>query len=105
MKASKKILITGAAGFIGYHASKALLEEGFEVLGIDNINDYYSTDLKKFRLQDIRNHNKFNFLQQDLIDADKLSKTVDSFKPDVVIHLAAQAGVRYSLKNPKSYWR
>ena len=103
MKASKKILITGAAGFIGYYASKAFLEEGFEVLGIDNINDYYSTDLKKFRLKDIRNHNKFNFLLQDLIDADKLSKTVDSFKPDVVIHLAAQAGVRYSLKNPKSY--
>ena len=103
MEKVNRILVTGSAGFIGYHVSKALLGEGFEVLGIDNINDYYSPELKKYRLKDLTKQKKFNFIKEDLINLDKVCKIVDSFKPEVVIHLAAQAGVRYSLKNPKSY--
>ena len=103
MKEANKILVTGSAGFIGYHVCKTLLGEGYEVLGIDNINDYYSTELKEYRLKDLTAHKKFNFIKEDLVNLDEICKIVDAFKPEVVIHLAAQAGVRYSLKNPKSY--
>ncbi len=98
----RKVLITGAAGFIGYHLSLRLLNEGYEVCGIDNLNDYYDTSLKRARLDKL-GHSTFDFQQLDLQDYDGLTKLFTAFAPDIVINLAAQAGVRYSLENPRSY--
>ncbi len=97
-----KVLVTGAAGFIGMHCAKRLLERGDEVLGIDNLSPYYSVELKKARLKRLE-HDKFRFFQMDLVDAESLTKTFEREKPGAVLHLAAQAGVRYSLENPASY--
>jgi len=97
-----KILITGCAGFIGYHLSQRLLEEGYEIFGIDNLNDYYDPILKQARISQIPISN-FQFQKLDLQDYDGLTKVFDEFQPDIVINLAAQAGVRYSLENPRSY--
>ena len=97
-----KVLLTGVAGFIGSHVCRRLAKEGYHVLGIDNVNDYYDVELKEGRLNSIENHN-FHFLKLDIVDKDRLEKTFDEFKPDYVIHLAAQAGVRYSLINPQTY--
>ncbi|MCJ0929723.1 NAD-dependent epimerase [Virgibacillus halodenitrificans] len=97
-----KILITGAAGFIGSHLSSRLLHEGHQVIGLDNINDYYDPQLKKDRLKQITN-NKFNFIKTDLEDLDTINQAFDQHKPNVVVNLAAQAGVRYSLENPHAY--
>ena len=97
-----KVLLTGVAGFIGSHVCKRLAKEGYHVLGIDNVNDYYDVELKEGRLNSIENDN-FHFLKLDIVDKDRLEKTFDEFKPDYVIHLAAQAGVRYSLINPQTY--
>jgi len=97
-----KVLLTGVAGFIGSHVCRNLAKFGYDVLGIDNINDYYDVELKEGRLHSIENDN-FNFLKLDIIEKDKLEKTFDEFRPDYVIHLAAQAGVRYSLINPQTY--
>ena len=97
-----KVLVTGAAGFIGMHCAKRLLERGDEVLGIDNLSPYYSVQLKKDRLAQLQ-HAKFAFTGLDIADADAVSKYFEKQKPEAVLHLAAQAGVRYSLQNPAAY--
>ncbi|MGB3368717.1 MAG: NAD-dependent epimerase [Acidaminobacteraceae bacterium] len=98
-----KILVTGAAGFIGYHLSSRLLKEGFDVIGYDNVNDYYDVKLKYSRLKILNENSNFNFYKNDLEDYAALSKVFLDQKIDVVINLAAQAGVRYSIENPKAY--
>ncbi len=98
-----KYLVTGAAGFIGMHVSLALLNRGDEVLGIDNLNDYYSVSLKRDRLIQLSGRRGFRFEQIDLADRDRLPKLFDAERFDVVINLGAQAGVRYSLSNPHAY--
>ena len=97
-----KILVTGTAGFIGMHCAARLLERGAQVVGIDNLSPYYSVQLKKDRLARLQ-HAQFSFTQLDVADAAALSKLFESHKPDRVLHLAAQAGVRYSLENPAAY--
>ncbi|OHR60354.1 NAD-dependent epimerase [Staphylococcus sp. HMSC061G12] len=97
-----KILITGAAGFIGSHLSKKLISQGHEIIGVDNINDYYDPKLKEDRLESIGDNN-FTFYKVTLEDADKLEEIFKQQHPDVVVNLAAQAGVRYSLENPRAY--
>ncbi|KMJ43647.1 protein CapI [Xenorhabdus khoisanae] len=97
-----KYLVTGAAGFIGFHVSKRLLEAGYQVVGIDNLNDYYDINLKQSRL-DLLKDPSFNFHKIDLADRDKMAELFATEQFDRVIHLAAQAGVRYSLENPHAY--
>lgn len=98
-----KILVTGAAGFIGYHLTKSLLEDGYEVLGIDNINDYYDPKLKHARLEQLTPYKNFTFQKIDISDKESLTQSFQSFMPNKVVNLAAQAGVRYSLENPYAY--
>lgn len=100
---SRKILITGAAGFIGFHLSKKILELGGEVIGFDNINDYYDVRLKYARLEILEKYEKFTFIKGDLSDKEAVDKLFADFKPDIVVNLAAQAGVRYSIDNPGAY--
>lgn len=97
-----KYLVTGAAGFIGFHVSKRLLEAGHQVVGIDNLNDYYDVSLKQARLELLAQPN-FHFHKMDLADRESISELFVSGHFDRVIHLAAQAGVRYSLENPHAY--
>lgn len=97
-----KILITGTAGFIGSHLAKRLISQGYEVVGVDNINDYYSVQLKKDRLKSIGDNN-FTFYKLNLEDYEGLSQVFSDEQPSVVVNLAAQAGVRYSLENPHAY--
>lgn len=113
----KTILVTGAAGFIGFHLSKKLCESGFEVIGIDNLNDYYEVFLKKMRLEKLGIHKtnqenqkiesdsfpNFIFYKSDILDYNSLSKCIQDNKVDIIINLAAQAGVRHSLKFPHDY--
>ena len=102
----KKILITGLAGFIGFHLCKKLIENGYEVLGVDNLNSYYEVSLKNDRLRNLSQHknsNSYKFFKGDIADASFVNMIFDKFKPEVVINMAAQAGVRYSLENPNSY--
>ena len=99
----QKILITGAAGFIGYHLSRSLLKDGAIILGIDNLNNYYDTGLKEQRLKRLKGFKNFTFKKIDLIDEKKLNNVFLNFNPSIVIHLAAQAGVRYSIENPRAY--
>ena len=99
----KKILITGAAGFIGFHVAKRLLEQGLEITGLDNLNDYYDVNLKKDRLQILEQQPGFSFVKAALEDQSTIEALFDQEKFDLVIHLAAQAGVRYSLENPRAY--
>lgn len=115
----KKILITGAAGFIGFHLSKALLEQGVEVIGLDNINDYYDVNLKYARLEELgvqqtiaehwnqkvksNKQSNFQFIRLNLEDREALPQLFENEKFDAVVNLAAQAGVRYSLENPMAY--
>ncbi|MFC5650750.1 NAD-dependent epimerase [Paenibacillus solisilvae] len=96
------ILVTGCAGFIGSHVSKRLLEEGYVVAGFDNLNDYYSVSLKRDRLKRL-DYPDFLYVQGDLEDQGSLGRLFEQFRPQAVIHLAAQAGVRYSLDNPHAY--
>jgi len=100
---SKKILITGAAGFIGFHLAKRLLDLGTTVLGLDNLNDYYDVSLKESRLRILKDYPCFTFVKGDLADADTVNKQFKMFQPDIVVNLAAQAGVRYSIDHPRSY--
>jgi UDP-glucuronate 4-epimerase len=97
-----KILVTGVAGFIGMHCAKRLLERGDEVVGIDNLSPYYSVPLKKDRRAQLK-HPRFNFTELDIADAVALSKYFEKQKPERVLHLAAQPGVRYSVENPGAY--
>lgn len=101
-----KILVTGAAGFIGFHVSKALLARGDIVIGIDNLNDYYDVNLKQARLDQITGSadaEKFHFIKADITDRQGLDKLFSDWRPERVVHLAAQAGVRYSIENPQAY--
>ena len=101
-----KILVTGAAGFIGFHLTMALLERGDKVIGIDNLNNYYDPALKQLRLDEIAKHSKssnFEFIKADIANRELMEELFASHKFDVVLNLAAQAGVRYSLENPHAY--
>lgn len=98
-----KYLITGGAGFIGFHVSKALLEQGATVVGFDNMNDYYEVSLKESRLEILKNYSKYTFLKADLADKAAMFQIFETEKPDVVLNLGAQAGVRYSIENPDAY--
>lgn len=98
-----KILVTGAAGFIGYHTCCQLLDSGFEVVGIDNLNDYYDVTLKESRLAHLQVQRNFSFFRLDLADRQGMEKLFLTHLFDTVIHLAAQAGVRYSIENPHAY--
>lgn len=99
----KRVLLTGAAGFVGFHVTEALLGQGVEVLGIDNLTPYYDPALKQARLDRLTPRNGFSFEPIDIADYDALQAAFEAYKPDAVIHLAAQAGVRYSLDNPRAY--
>lgn len=103
MQSTPTVLVTGAAGFIGYHLSKRLCAAGYEVLGIDNLNDYYDVNLKKSRLGLLEQRPGFTFRQVDLVDYKGLLNLFDEFSLTYVVNLAAQAGVRYSLTNPHAY--
>jgi UDP-glucuronate 4-epimerase len=98
-----KILATGAAGFIGAALSKILLERGDIVVGLDNLNDYYDVNLKHARLALIKNHKNFIFIEADIANEQSLRDVFDEHEFDVVVNLAAQAGVRYSIENPQAY--
>jgi UDP-glucuronate 4-epimerase len=99
----RKVLVTGAAGFIGFHLSERLTKLGSEVIGLDNLNDYYDVNLKVDRLRQIEGRGNFRFLRLDLADRDSMSELFSKEGFDVVVNLAAQAGVRYSLINPHAY--
>lgn len=98
-----KILITGAAGFIGFHLSKKLLDHSYHIIGIDNLNDYYDSSLKQSRLEILGKYNNFNFHKVDLKDKAAVDNIFEAYQLTHVINLAAQAGVRYSIENPYAY--
>ncbi|AXK71795.1 NAD-dependent epimerase [Lysobacter sp. TY2-98] len=98
-----RVLVTGAAGFIGSHLSKRLIERGDEVLGYDDLNDYYDPQLKRDRLKHVVPDHGFRFVEAKLEDRDAMDRAFAEFKPQRVVNLAAQAGVRYSLQNPRAY--
>ena len=100
----KKIVVTGHAGFIGYHLANKLIDLGYNVIGIDSLNDYYDIDLKKARLKNLETKNSKNYKSfiHDLSD-DSTNKLLNSISPDYILNLAAQAGVRHSLTNPEDY--
>ena len=101
---NKKIyLVTGAAGFIGFFLAKKLLENGCRVIGIDNLNNYYEVNLKYARMEKLKPFNRFTFIKEDISNKEMVLQTFAQFKPNVVVNLAAQAGVRYSLENPDAY--
>lgn len=104
MQQNKKyIFITGCAGFIGFHLSKRLLDEGYRVLGIDNMNDYYDQTLKDSRLEILKKYENFIFIKGSIENLELLDSLFKQYELDKVVHLAAQAGVRYSLENPNAY--
>ncbi len=103
MDTEKFYLITGAAGFIGYFLCKSLLEKGCRVVGLDNINDYYDVDLKQERLSRLKQFESFTFIKGDISDKNEITQVFRKYRPDIVVNLAAQAGVRYSLENPDAY--
>tara|TARA_B100000212_G_scaffold342049_1_gene327352 strand:+ start:120 stop:1145 length:1026 start_codon:yes stop_codon:yes gene_type:complete len=103
-----KIIVTGAAGFIGFHLCKRLITDGFYVIGIDNLNSYYDLELKKARLNEIKKtlnsgKQRWIFIQADIENKEKIDEIFKEYRPNAVVHLAAQAGVRYSLENPITY--
>ncbi len=99
----RKILITGSAGFIGFHLAQLMLREGWQVLGVDCLTDYYDVNLKKRRHAMLAQNEGFASLEVDIREFDALEGPVTDFAPDVIVHLAAQAGVRYSIENPRAY--
>ena len=98
-----KIFVTGSSGFIGFHLSKKLLEKGHSVHGFDSMNNYYDVKIKKTRLKILKEYKSFSFTKSKLENKKILSNSILKFKPKVIIHLAAQAGVRYSIENPRAY--
>lgn len=102
---NQKILITGAAGFIGSNLAKRILEGGSscEIIGIDNLNDYYDVSLKQSRLFELEKYKNFTFLQKDISDKKSIMSIFEKYQPNIVVNLAAQAGVRYSITNPDAY--
>src|SRR5512139_427419 len=98
-----KVLVTGSAGFIGMHVAQRLLARGDQVVGIDNLNDYYDVRLKQARLDRLRNRPGFTFARLDIAERTALQDLIRAVRPDRIVHLAAQAGVRYSLTNPQAY--
>jgi UDP-glucuronate 4-epimerase len=98
-----KILVTGSAGFIGFHLSSRLVKEGYEVIGIDNLNDYYDVNVKKTRLKMLGENKDFTFIKTSLEDREAMRNLFESNSFDYVVNLAAQAGVRYSIENPEAY--
>lgn len=100
---NRSILITGAAGFIGFHLARRLLEDGYRVCGIDNLNDYYDVRLKELRLSILKEYSGFSFAKVDISDKNKVNEVFSVNYPDIVVNLAAQAGVRYSIDNPDAY--
>ena len=98
-----KIFITGSSGFIGFHLTKKLLDKGHSVYGYDSVNDYYDLKLKKERNNILKRYKRYKFTKGNLENYNQLSKVVSKFKPKIIIHLAAQAGVRYSIENPDVY--
>ncbi len=98
-----KIFITGSSGFIGFHVAKKLLNKGYKVHGFDSMNKYYDVNLKKSRLNILKNYKNFSFTKGDLKNEQIINKTVLKFKPSIIIHLAAQAGIRYSVESPDTY--
>src|SRR5688572_26107901 len=103
MQQKEKVLITGAAGFIGFHLSQRLCREGFQVVGIDNLNDYYDVNLKHARLKVLEANESFVFYPIDLRDQAAITSLFQNNQFNYVVNLAAQAGVRYSLTNPQAY--
>ena len=103
MENNQTILITGAAGFIGFHLSRKLLEMGENVVGVDNLNSYYDVSLKKGRLEILKSYKHFSFYKEDIHNFSALSMVFEQSRPDIICNLAAQAGVRHSLKDPFSY--
>lgn len=101
---SEKILITGAAGFIGSSLADDLLAKGFSIMGIDNFDSFYKRDIKETNISNALKHNSYSFLEGDIRDMEFLDSCFSGFRPDIVIHLAAKAGVRPSIKDPASYY-
>ena len=98
-----KIFVTGSSGFIGFHLSKKFLDQGFRVHGLDSMNNYYDISLKKSRLKILNKYKNFSFSKSNIENQKNLRNVLKKFKPDIVVHLAAQAGVRYSIENPDIY--
>ncbi len=103
MDPKKRYLVTGAAGFIGFHLAKKLASQGADVVGFDNINDYYDVNLKYARLKELEIFKNFKFIKGNLADAVAVNGLFEEEKPEIVVNLAAQAGVRYSITNPQAY--
>lgn len=102
-KKSRKVIVTGAAGFIGFHLSQELLKQGWQVTGIDSITDYYDPRIKQKRIAILKKYSAFRFYKLNIAKYEALEKLLKTEKPDEIVHLAAQAGVRYSLTNPWTY--
>lgn len=100
---NKAVVITGGAGFIGFHLGKKLMSKGIKVIALDNLNSYYDVNLKKDRLKILSESDLFEFIEADIADKDKMLEIFKKYEPEIVVNLAAQAGVRYSIENPDAY--